>query len=150
MRDGRDYSRSGNCASIRARTKILSPSFRTFGLPLAFQSRFPRNCNDGVLDSLRRVCQRSFVPYLSQTLSRIGGYFSSRLYASLGGSDRRKIAFLTATILPVYVFVGKQEMYLICDIQRYICHRFSFEPFPTHCWLFGGCSIWWVFWKQPV
>jgi transmembrane 9 superfamily protein 2/4 len=35
-------------------------------------------------------------------LYRIGGYYSSRVYASLGGVDRRKNAFATATVLPTY------------------------------------------------
>jgi transmembrane 9 superfamily protein 2/4 len=35
----------------------------------------------------------------------IGGYVSSRLYASLGGTDRRKNVFLTATVLPTLVFM---------------------------------------------
>ncbi|KAG2016055.1 endosomal P24A protein [Coprinopsis cinerea AmutBmut pab1-1] len=34
----------------------------------------------------------------------IGGYISSRVYASLGGSNRRKNAFLTATMLPTTIF----------------------------------------------
>ncbi|KAF5393458.1 hypothetical protein D9757_000614 [Collybiopsis confluens] len=35
----------------------------------------------------------------------IGGYVSGRLYASLGGTDKRKNAFLTATGLPTLVFM---------------------------------------------
>ena len=35
--------------------------------------------------------------------SRISGYYSSRIYASLGGKDRRKTAFVTATVLPTCV-----------------------------------------------
>ncbi|KAG5653985.1 hypothetical protein H0H81_008567 [Sphagnurus paluster] len=35
----------------------------------------------------------------------IGGYISSRLYASLGGTNRRKNSFLTATVLPSIVFM---------------------------------------------
>lgn len=30
----------------------------------------------------------------------VGGYVSARVYASLGGTERKKNAFLTATILP--------------------------------------------------
>ncbi|KIY73067.1 Nonaspanin [Cylindrobasidium torrendii FP15055 ss-10] len=35
----------------------------------------------------------------------ISGYISSRVYASLGGTDRRKNAFFTATLFPTVVFV---------------------------------------------
>ncbi|KAF7315630.1 Transmembrane 9 superfamily member [Mycena indigotica] len=34
----------------------------------------------------------------------IGGYISSRVYASLGGTERRKNVFMTATILPTVIF----------------------------------------------
>ncbi|KAB5592575.1 Endosomal integral membrane protein (P24a) [Ceratobasidium theobromae] len=34
----------------------------------------------------------------------VGGYVSARVYASLGGTERKKNAFLTATILPTFVF----------------------------------------------
>jgi transmembrane 9 superfamily member 2/4 len=30
----------------------------------------------------------------------VSGYIASRVYASLGGTEKRKLAFLTATILP--------------------------------------------------
>lgn len=48
--------------------------------------------NRGSLATVMMVCWTFF--------GGIGGYFSSRVYASLGGQDRRKNAFLTATILP--------------------------------------------------
>lgn len=48
--------------------------------------------NRGSLATVMMVCWTLF--------GGIGGYFSSRVYASLGGQDRRKNAFLTATILP--------------------------------------------------
>ncbi|KAH8980221.1 Nonaspanin TM9SF [Lactarius hatsudake] len=35
----------------------------------------------------------------------VGGYVSSRVYASLGGTERRKNAFVTATALPAIIFV---------------------------------------------
>ena len=38
-------------------------------------------------------------------LCSIGGYVSSRVYTSLGGTDKRKNSFLTATILPTFIFV---------------------------------------------
>lgn len=53
--------------------------------------------NRGSLATVMMVCWTLF--------GGIGGYFSSRVYASLGGTDRRKIAFLTATILPVVIFI---------------------------------------------
>ena len=48
--------------------------------------------NRGSLATVMMVCWTFF--------GGIGGYFSSRAYASLGGQDRRKNAFLTATVLP--------------------------------------------------
>jgi hypothetical protein len=57
---------------------------------------------DGLLVVVWRVWSLSATLqfYTQKLLSRIGGYFSSRVYASLGGTDRRKNAFLTATALP--------------------------------------------------
>ena len=48
--------------------------------------------------------QRFPFPANSQTLLlySIGGYSSSRVYVSLGGTNRKKNAFLTATALPTY------------------------------------------------
>ena len=37
----------------------------------------------------------------TQNLVSVGGYFSSRAYASMGGADKRKTAFLTAIVLPM-------------------------------------------------
>ncbi|KAG9120329.1 hypothetical protein FRC07_004215, partial [Ceratobasidium sp. 392] len=34
----------------------------------------------------------------------VGGYVSARVYASVGGTDQKKNAFLTATVLPAFVF----------------------------------------------
>ena len=34
----------------------------------------------------------------------MSGYFSSRVYRSLGGIDAKKNAFITATVLPTIVF----------------------------------------------
>ncbi|KAF8633306.1 hypothetical protein AX17_004480 [Amanita inopinata Kibby_2008] len=53
--------------------------------------------NRGSLATVMMVCWSFF--------GGIGGYFSSRLYATLGGTDRRKNAFLTATILPTFIFM---------------------------------------------
>ncbi|KAK2463253.1 hypothetical protein APHAL10511_004908 [Amanita phalloides] len=52
--------------------------------------------NRGSLATVMMVCWSFF--------GSIGGYASSRLYATLGGTDRRKNAFLTATILPTIIF----------------------------------------------
>ncbi|KAG9103360.1 hypothetical protein FRC06_011307 [Ceratobasidium sp. 370] len=34
----------------------------------------------------------------------VGGYVSARVYASIGGTEQKKNAFLTATVLPAFVF----------------------------------------------
>ncbi|KAG8678167.1 hypothetical protein FRC09_020062, partial [Ceratobasidium sp. 395] len=34
----------------------------------------------------------------------VGGYVSARVYASVGGTEQKKNAFLTATVLPAFVF----------------------------------------------
>ncbi|KZP34674.1 hypothetical protein FIBSPDRAFT_1035660 [Athelia psychrophila] len=52
--------------------------------------------NRGSLATVMMVCWTFF--------GGVGGYFSSRVYASLGGIDRRKNAFLTATVLPTFIF----------------------------------------------
>ncbi|KAF9012356.1 hypothetical protein BDQ17DRAFT_1343744 [Cyathus striatus] len=53
--------------------------------------------NRGALATVMMVCWTLF--------GGIGGYASSRVYASLGGADRRKNAFLTATLLPTVIFI---------------------------------------------
>ncbi|KAH7926733.1 hypothetical protein BV22DRAFT_1155384 [Leucogyrophana mollusca] len=53
--------------------------------------------NRGSLATVMMVCWTLF--------GGIGGYYSSRIYASLGGVDRRKNAFVTATVLPTLVFI---------------------------------------------
>ncbi|KAF8829200.1 hypothetical protein HHX47_DHR3000931 [Lentinula edodes] len=53
--------------------------------------------NRGSLATVMMVCFSFF--------GCIGGYVSSRVYSSLGGSDKRKNAFLTATGLPTIVFM---------------------------------------------
>ncbi|GBE81011.1 Transmembrane 9 superfamily member 1 [Sparassis crispa] len=52
--------------------------------------------NRGSLATVMMVCWTLF--------GGIGGYVSSRVYASLGGTDKRKNAFLAATLLPTVVF----------------------------------------------
>lgn len=53
--------------------------------------------NRGSLATVMMVCWSFF--------GCVGGYCSSRVYASLGGMDKRKNAFLTATIFPTAIFV---------------------------------------------
>ncbi|KAJ3567173.1 hypothetical protein NP233_g6538 [Leucocoprinus birnbaumii] len=53
--------------------------------------------NRGSLATVMMVCWSFF--------GCVGGYCSSRVYASLGGMDKRKNAFLTATIFPTSIFV---------------------------------------------
>ncbi|KAH7914111.1 hypothetical protein BJ138DRAFT_1144427 [Hygrophoropsis aurantiaca] len=53
--------------------------------------------NRGSLATVMMVCWTLF--------GGIGGYYSSRIYASMGGLDRRKNAFMTATVLPTLVFI---------------------------------------------
>jgi len=53
--------------------------------------------NRGSLATVMMICWTLF--------GGIGGYFSSRVYASLGGTDRKKNAFLTATVLPSFIFI---------------------------------------------
>ncbi|OCH92293.1 hypothetical protein OBBRIDRAFT_824786 [Obba rivulosa] len=52
--------------------------------------------NRGSLATVMMICWTLF--------GGIGGYASSRVYASLGGTNKRKNSFFTATILPTVVF----------------------------------------------
>ncbi|KAJ7680358.1 Nonaspanin TM9SF [Mycena polygramma] len=52
--------------------------------------------NRGSLATVMMICWTFF--------GSIGGYLSSRVYASVGGTERRKNAFMTATILPTVIF----------------------------------------------
>lgn len=52
--------------------------------------------NRGSLATVMMICWTLF--------GCVGGYFSSRAYASMGGTNKRKNAFLTAVILPTVVF----------------------------------------------
>ncbi|CAL1706851.1 unnamed protein product [Somion occarium] len=52
--------------------------------------------NRGSLATVMMICWTLF--------GAVGGYISSRIYASMGGTDKRKNSFLTATILPTIVF----------------------------------------------
>ncbi|KAJ7045553.1 hypothetical protein C8F04DRAFT_1206422 [Mycena alexandri] len=52
--------------------------------------------NRGSLATVMMICWTFF--------GGIGGYLSSRVYASLGGTERKKNVFMTATILPTVIF----------------------------------------------
>lgn len=52
--------------------------------------------NRGSLATVMMVCWTFF--------GCVGGYVATRVYASLGGTDMRKLSFLTATALPTVVF----------------------------------------------
>ncbi|KAJ7084421.1 hypothetical protein B0H15DRAFT_396482 [Mycena belliarum] len=52
--------------------------------------------NRGSLATVMMICWTFF--------GGIGGYISSRIYASLGGLERKKNVFMTATILPTIIF----------------------------------------------
>ena len=71
--------------------------------------------NRGALATVMIVCWSFFGRYFFDFLTAqwnswlgdvtlsVGGYISSRLYASLGGTERKKNALITATVLPTYV-----------------------------------------------
>jgi len=63
--------------------------------------------NRGSLATVMMVCWTLF--------GSIGGYISGRVYASLGGTEKRKNSFLTATVLPTMVFavVFMLDLFLI-------------------------------------
>ena len=48
----------------------------------------------------------------------VGGYISSRVYTSVGGTDKRKTAFLTATALPTCVLFSNL---VTCIIDPHPC-----------------------------
>jgi transmembrane 9 superfamily protein 2/4 len=78
---------SGNGAQLCAMVGVTLV-FALFG--------FLSPSNRGSLATVMMVCWTFF--------GCVGGYVSSRIYASLGGLQRRKNAFLTATVLPTLVF----------------------------------------------
>ncbi|KAG8953524.1 hypothetical protein FRC04_002366 [Tulasnella sp. 424] len=53
--------------------------------------------NRGSLATVMMICWTFF--------GFVSGYISSRVYLSLGGTDKRNAAFFTATLLPTFVFV---------------------------------------------
>ena len=72
------------------------------GILVSLKSWLPGNSYDGLLDYFWRVriLESSTLLVSSQVFIRIGGYFSSRIYVSLGGTNRKENAFLAATALP--------------------------------------------------
>lgn len=87
-------------------TVFATISIRFTGFPFSVKSWLTWHCHDGMLDAVRRVCLPR-VPSFRWTVlmiyDSIGGYYSSRVYASLGGTDRKRNSFLTATVLPTCV-----------------------------------------------
>lgn len=102
MFHGRSHSRFVGLPCYHAFVLIERSSFRFARIPVAVKSWVTRYRHDHMLDIIWRV-RVDFITriYVLLNLSHsIGGYFSSRVYASLGGTNRRKNAFLTATVLP--------------------------------------------------
>ncbi|GLB37446.1 putative endomembrane protein 70 [Lyophyllum shimeji] len=75
--------------------------------------------NRGSLATVMMVCWSLF--------GGIGGYISSRVYASLGGTNRRKNSFLTATVLPTIVFM----IFFILNLCLLIAGSSGAVPFGT-------------------
>lgn len=79
------------------------------GVPFSFKPWFFGHRDDGVLLVLRMVRSYILISHNRSDIDvlhiSIGGYVSSRVYSSLGGSDKRKNAFLTATGLPTCVLL---------------------------------------------
>ena len=91
------------CLSLSVpNTKLRSSSLCSIGVPFSLEPRLSRHSNDDLLDFLRQVCLQIWVSVFAKltVVYSIGGYVSSRVYASLGGTERRKNAFVTATVLP--------------------------------------------------
>lgn len=91
------------CLSLSVpNTKLRSSSLCSIGVPFSLEPRLSRHSNDDLLDFLRQVCLQIWVSVFAKLTAvySIGGYVSSRVYASLGGTERRKNAFVTATVLP--------------------------------------------------
>ena len=83
-------------------TNLGSSSLCSAGIPFPFEPRLSCHSNDDLLDFLWQVCLQIRVCWFAKltVAYSIGGYVSSRVYASLGGTERRKNAFVTATVLP--------------------------------------------------
>lgn len=109
--------------------------------------------NRGSLATLMMVCWSFFggqvfcfvslSSILSQRcfLTRFGGYYSSRVYASLGGVDRRKNAFVTATVLPTYARAfSSPHLTEICTQAGFHCHLPA-QFFPYYRWILRSRPI---------
>jgi transmembrane 9 superfamily protein 2/4 len=75
--------------------------------------------NRGSLATVMMICWTFF--------GGIGGYYSSRVYASLGGTERRKNAFLTATALPTFIFA----IVFLLNLSLVIAESSGAVPFGT-------------------
>ncbi|KAI0045275.1 Nonaspanin TM9SF [Auriscalpium vulgare] len=75
--------------------------------------------NRGSLATVMMVCWTFF--------GGVGGYVSSRVYASVGGTDRRKNAFLTATVLPTFIFA----IVFLLNLFLITAHSSGAVPFGT-------------------
>ena len=86
-------------------TQLGLPSLCSVGLPFPLESWFTCHSNDDLLDLLWQVRLRSYLSWSTKltVIYSVSGYVSSRVYATLGGTERRKNAFFTATVLPTYV-----------------------------------------------
>ena len=82
---------------------LTSDSVRVVWISVSVEPGFHRHRYDDLLDVLRGVnalIVRENKHSLTCWDCRVSGYIASRVYASLGGTEKRKLAFFTATILP--------------------------------------------------
>lgn len=78
-------------------------SVRTVRISVSIKPRLHCHRHDGLLDVFWRVGTLAVLQNVHSLIfrdCRVSGYISSRVYTSLGGGEKRKLAFLTATILP--------------------------------------------------
>ncbi|KAI0266681.1 Nonaspanin TM9SF [Gloeopeniophorella convolvens] len=75
--------------------------------------------NRGSLATVMMVCWTFF--------GGIGGYISSRVYASVGGTERRKNAFVTATFMPAVIFA----IVFLLNLFLITAHSSGAVPFGT-------------------
>ncbi|KAI0305469.1 Nonaspanin TM9SF [Multifurca ochricompacta] len=75
--------------------------------------------NRGSLATVMMICWTLF--------GSVGGYVSSRVYASLGGTERRKNAFFTATALPIFIFL----IVFLLNLFLITAHSSGAVPFGT-------------------
>ncbi|KAG6861098.1 hypothetical protein C0995_004035 [Termitomyces sp. Mi166 len=108
----------GNGTQLCAMVVVTLGRLAVFPLVFALLG-FLSPSNRGSLATVMMVCWSLF--------GGIGGYFSSRVYASLGGTNRRKNSFLTATILPTVVFI----IFFILNLCLLIAGSSGAVPFGT-------------------